>query len=308
MSERRSEAADCACPRTDGYRIKRRGCPAHAETDAAYWRDSDRRKFGTDSPHEPTDEFVRRAFAEGARALWPDSRDPGWIVTFNRWLDARVAEFQHNTLEMARKADLAERRAEESEFHVEQLRDARDSAERRIERADALLDGWEHDGPDDPAILLLIQRVREVLVGSRGEVGTGAGEGATGQDTGTAWVTRSEDCPEAPAQAHLSAADDSDAALCPCGEPIGHAHHCGSCCGCGAADQHEHMAMVEHLRRCPICDMRFDKECAACGCGLDGYGNCPCGCYGWDRCDHDWLDRPESDSRECLICGVEVFG
>ena len=87
---------------------------------------------------------------------------------------------------------LRERRAEESEFHVEQLRDARDSAERRIERADALLDGWEHDGPDDPAILLLIQRVREVLVGSRGEVGTGAGEGATGQDTGTAWVTRSE--------------------------------------------------------------------------------------------------------------------
>lgn len=36
-----------------------------------------------------------------------------------------------------------------------------------------------------------------------GEVGTGAGEGATGQDTGTAWVTRSADCPEAPAQAHL---------------------------------------------------------------------------------------------------------
>lgn len=34
------------------------------------------------------------------------------------------------------------------------------------------------------------------------EVGTGAGEGATGQDTGTAWVTRSADCPEAPAQAH----------------------------------------------------------------------------------------------------------
>lgn len=38
---------------------------------------------------------------------------------------------------------------------------------------------------------------------TRGEVGTGAGEGATGQDTGTAWVTRSADCPEAPAQAHL---------------------------------------------------------------------------------------------------------
>ncbi|MGB4345786.1 MAG: hypothetical protein WBJ21_05250, partial [Burkholderiaceae bacterium] len=32
-------------------------------------------------------------------------------------------------------------------------------------------------------------------------VGTGADEGAAGQDTGTAWVTRSADCPEAPAQA-----------------------------------------------------------------------------------------------------------
>lgn len=33
-------------------------------------------------------------------------------------------------------------------------------------------------------------------------VGTGAGEGAPRQDTGSAWVTRSADCPEAPAQAH----------------------------------------------------------------------------------------------------------
>lgn len=38
-------------------------------------------------------------------------------------------------------------------------------------------------------------------------VGTGAGEGATGQDTGTAWVTRSTDCPEAPAQAHCAGLD-----------------------------------------------------------------------------------------------------
>lgn len=76
-----------------------------------------------------------------------------------------------------------------------------------------------------------------------------------------------------------------DAVLCSCGEPIGHAHHCDSCCGCGVADQHERMATVEHLRRCPICDMRFDEPC-----------------------DHDWLDRPESDTRECLICGAEVAG
>jgi hypothetical protein len=42
-------------------------------------------------------------------------------------------------------------------------------------------------------------------------VGTGAGEGATGQDTGTAWVTRSTDCPEAPAQAHPLAEPDAPA-------------------------------------------------------------------------------------------------
>jgi len=51
-----------------------------------YSPDKEARKFGTDTPHEPTDEFVRNAFAIGARRLWPDSRDPGWWVTFNRWL------------------------------------------------------------------------------------------------------------------------------------------------------------------------------------------------------------------------------
>ena len=100
-------------------------------------------------------------------------------------LKTSVAEHQWNALEMAQKADLAERRAEDAEYHVEQLRDALDSAERsaerieartvklaterdaalaRITRAGRLLDGWEHDGPDDPAIHLLIQRVREALI------------------------------------------------------------------------------------------------------------------------------------------------
>lgn len=25
-------------------------------------------------------------------------------------------------------------------------------------------------------------------------------------------------------------------------------------------------------------------------------------------CEHDWLDRPESDTQECLICGGERHG
>lgn len=52
-------------------------------------------------------------------------------------------------LEMSRKAEQAERRAEDAEAAIEAARD--------------LLDGWEHDGPDDYAVLLLIRRVREML-------------------------------------------------------------------------------------------------------------------------------------------------
>lgn len=68
-------------------------------------------------------------------------------------------------------------------------------------------------------------------------VGTGAGEGATGQDTGTAWVTRSEDCPEAPAQAHpladwaapggLTHAEEEDLA-CRCHETLCPLHNAAS--------------------------------------------------------------------------------
>ncbi len=65
----------CTCPRTDGYRIKRRGCPVHADKDAAYWQTQD----APDTPDvELTDqerEALRFAFVhyhpdhdEGSRA------------------------------------------------------------------------------------------------------------------------------------------------------------------------------------------------------------------------------------------------
>lgn len=106
-----------------------------------------------------------------------------------------------DALEMARKAYQAERRAEEAEFHVEQLRDARDSAERRIERAERLIDSWERDAPD-----------------------------------------------------------------------------------------HSNPVFIGRLREC----LQRDSV--------------PVRLRGAEACEHHWLDRPESDSRECLICGVEVFG
>jgi hypothetical protein len=37
-------------------------------------------------------------------------------------------------------------------------------------------------------------------------------------------------------------------------------------------------------------------------------GVCPCALFDIERCDHEWLDRPESDTRECLICGEERNG
>lgn len=99
------------------------------------------------------------------------------------------------------------------------LRDAISAAERRPP-APKTLDDLERN----PKVKARIDELRAALPPSppmrepeppapdetSGEVGTGAGEGATGQDTGTAWGTRSEDCPEAPAQAHLSAPDETD--------------------------------------------------------------------------------------------------
>lgn len=278
----------------------------------------------------------------------------------------------------------------ECEWLLRMTMDARDRAERQAEALDAafervhkVLHGWEHDGPDDPAMRLLIQRVREALL-TGGEVGTGAGEGATGQDTGTAWVTRSEDCPEAPAQAHLPAGE----VACPrCGgsmrfcecmddpfapvpaelepENVREAFALGAAWALGdddeapaslraqrdryrtawksavtragiAADRAEAAEVelarlksaaerVGHQAVCPVnpcdCWMRdlapllddegFVSTCG-CGCGVDGDGMCPCGCDE-PECpglcgEHHWLDRPESDTRECLICGTEVAG
>lgn len=82
-------------------------------------------------------------------------------------------------VEMARKAKQEQQRAEEAEFHVEQLRDALDSAERigeraaelaterdaalaRIARAERLIDSWEHDAPDH-SNPVFVGRLRECL-------------------------------------------------------------------------------------------------------------------------------------------------
>jgi len=66
----------CTCPRTDGFRIKRRGCPAHAEKDAAYWASRDK-PVPTPAPHPctPNDTAamtVLRRNENGVPTIWCD--------------------------------------------------------------------------------------------------------------------------------------------------------------------------------------------------------------------------------------------
>lgn len=49
---------------------------------------------------------------------------------------------------------------------------------------------------------------------------------------------------------------------------------------------------------CEVCDYAFALAAAFENEADDG---------GW-HCAHEWLYRPESDTRECLICGTEVAG
>lgn len=59
-------------------------------------------------------------------------------------------------------ADAARAEVAEAEFHIQQLTEARDRAEARIERAERLIDSWEHDAPDH-SNPVFIGRLRETL-------------------------------------------------------------------------------------------------------------------------------------------------
>lgn len=150
-------------------------------------------------------ECMDDSFAAVPRPLGPDGFTP------------LVSE----SVENARKAEQAERRAEEAEYHIEQLREARDSAERRAERIEAR-----------------------------------AVELATERDAALVRIARAE---------RLIDSWEHD------------------------APDHSNPVFIGRLREC----LRRDPV--------------PIRLRG-DECNHQWLDRPESDSRECLICGTEADG
>lgn len=213
-------------------------------------------------------------------------------------------------------------------------------------------------------------------------VGTGAGEGATGQDTGTAWVTRSADYPEAPAQARplgpdgftplvidadyraafyrvlerceelktsvtehqwnaLEMARKADQAerraegteaelerLKAAADLVGHQAAClVDPCDCWMSDlaplldyertQWAKVAEVEQGEGADTWTVAAFKEqprehASDCAC-WPPYDSCshpahpPCACDGCigAQCDHQWIDRPESDTVLCDLCGAE---
>lgn len=57
-----------------------------------------------------------------------------------------------------------------------------------------------------------------------------------------------------------------------------------------------------HRTDCNCAPPYADCRHPACDCTECVY-DCPGACG-----DHHWLDRPESDTRECLICGTGVAG
>lgn len=164
----------------------------------------------------------------------PEPVPAGWIITRKEWrnLFAAVEEIIAPIHARAEEAEAAGAEVARQMFlQVEAHRARAEAAEKRaddlaavIDRVRALLGEWQDEaislyanpgsGRDidkAQAVADCAEELRVLLpddTKDREGVGTGAGGGATGQDTGTAWDTRSTGCPEDRAQAHLLASPD----------------------------------------------------------------------------------------------------
>lgn len=82
----------------------------------------------------------------------------------------------------------------------------------------------------------------------------------------------------------------------------------------GDAYCHEHGGFAHYAAGSRRCDRASGPNGVRCSCivGICSEGGECCESHDCPRatneCAHHWLDRPESDTRECLICGTEVFG
>lgn len=202
-----------------------------------------------------------------------------FLVEAAKWADRAESENSSSVrgalaVAVAYMHNVQQERAEEAEYHVEQLRDARDRAEQKLEAIEALADEWDTEGRglidhcesardvhEGQALQRCAYDLREAAATDPEGVGTGAGERAdelrrAADDWPEDGLTRAE------AQRVLTDRADRIQAVADGGDPF------------GREERDEHLS----------------GECS----GLCG--------------DHHWLDRPESDTRECLICGTEVAG
>lgn len=159
----------------------------------------------------------------------------GYIAGLAAGVEVRAAEFQEAALEMARKADAAERRAEDTEAAFEQLRSAADKV------------GHQAACPVNPCDCWM-RELAPLLDG--------------GSDVGV--------CPDCAGEWGKPTREG-------CKRPW---HH---------ADEWQWEQVAETTQ----------------GSGDDTW---TVSVFQERGCDHQWLDRPESDTRECVICGVEVSG
>lgn len=160
----------------------------------------------------------------------------GYIAGLAAGVEVRASEFQEAALEMARKADAAERRAEDTEAAFEQLRSAADKVGHQAACPVNPCDCWMRD----LAPLLDYERPQWAKVA---EV-----EQGKGGDTWTVAVFKEQP--------------------------------------------------REHVSDC-ACWPPFDS------CSHPAHPPCACdGCIGAE-CDHQWIDRPESDTVVCDLCGAE---
>lgn len=215
------------------------------------------------------------------------------------------------------KADSTKHRAEEAEYHVEQLRDARDRAERRIEQVEALADEWAEEGQS---------LIRNAYSG--GDVHEGQTlERCARQLLGVVRADNKGD------RAHVLAerlADDAALVRLAEAEALRTAarRFVDDMAGAWGGDSQwlTTGTRVAEVVACVLREMATDIEtesanechhgepesrcasCAACAACDGSCGTCPYHSAVAPECDHEWLDRPESDTRECLICGTEVFG
>lgn len=149
--------------------------------------------------------YVRAEAAEAEAARWQEKAQEAGAAyglanaKHHEELD-RANRLERLADSLAEKAVEQQDRALAAEKRTDDLAAVIERVRGRLVRAMAIW-GDDHVLRDLRALLPDDTKDRE-------EVGTGAGGGATGQDTGTAWDTRSTGCPEDRAQAHLLASPD----------------------------------------------------------------------------------------------------